>query len=150
MQTLYDTLKPLILPGPPEAEWLSLMHMLRNKSIHLGPAILRQMGLHDRTGKFYVFLPRKWPFIWERDFKAHDTIASSDRARGPSFFTDLLINQDIVSFAGCLHRKVIGVLRAGLSEILRMYRAFETFSTNQAAIMELDRNSVVFKFENFL
>ena len=59
LRKLYDALRPLILPGALEEDWLPLMHMLRNKSIHLGPAILRQTGLHDASGKFHIFLPRK-------------------------------------------------------------------------------------------
>jgi hypothetical protein len=150
LQKLYDAIKPLILVDPPEEDWLSLMHALRNKSIHLGQSTLRQMGLHDRGGKFYVFLPRKWPFIWEKDFKTHDPTRKSEQLHMPSFLAGLLINQDILSFVDGLHKRVLEVMRAAISEILAMYRTFETFETNRAAILELDRNSIVFKFRNFV
>jgi hypothetical protein len=124
------------------------MHTLRNKSIHLGQWTLRQIGLHDTNRKFYIFLPRKWPFIWEEDFTPHDSAVKP--AHMPTLLTDLLINQDILSFADSLHQKVIEVVRAAISEILNMYRAFEHFDTNGAAIAELDRNSITFKFKNFV
>jgi hypothetical protein len=150
LQKLYEALKPLILPGPPEVDWLPLMHMLRNKSIHLGQATLRQVGLYDASVKAYIFIPRKWPFIWERDFKRHDISAKSERVHMPTFLADLLIHQDILSFAHGLHKKVIAVVRTAISEVLSMYRAFENFDTNAAAIVELNENSVTFKFDGFV
>jgi hypothetical protein len=150
LRKLFDALKPLILPGPPEGDWLPLMHMLRNKSIHLGQATLRQMGLHDASGKFYVFLPRKWPFIWEGDFKRHDSAVKPDRVHMPSLLTELLINEDVLSFTDGLHKKAIAVVGAAISEILNMYQAFENFATNTAAIAELNQNSVTFKFKHFV
>jgi hypothetical protein len=146
LQKLYGALKPLIFSRPSEEDWLPLMHMLRNKSIHLGQATLRQMGLHDTRGRFYVFLPRIWPFIWERDFKPHDPSVKVDM---PNLLTSLLIGQDILSFTDGLHKKVMEVIQAAISEVLSMYRAFENFETNQAAIRELDRSTVTFRFENF-
>jgi hypothetical protein len=150
VQTLYDALKPLILPGRPEEDWLPLMHMLRDKSIHLGQATLRQVGLYDASVKAYIFIPRKWPFIWERDFKRYNPAVRADQAGMPSLLADLLINQDILSFTDNLHKKVLGVVRAVISEVLSMYQAFENFDTNAAAVAELDKNSVTFKFENFV
>jgi hypothetical protein len=126
------------------------MHMLRDKSIHLGQATLRQVGLYDTSVKAYIFIPRKWPFIWERDFKRYDPAEKTEQAHMPSLLADLLINQDILSFTDSLHRRVIVVVRAAISEALGMYRAFENFDTNAAAIAELDQNSVTFKFENFV
>ena len=147
---LYDELKRLVLPGPPEKDWLPLMHMLRNKSIHLGQATLRQIGLHDASRKFFVFLPRKWPFIWESDTKPAGSTAKSERSDMPSLLDELLVHQDIVSYTDGLQKKVFQVVQAAISEILSMYRAFKDFDTNEAAIAELDRNSVTFEFENFV
>jgi hypothetical protein len=147
---MFDALKPLIMPGPPEEDWLPLMHMLRDKSIHLGQATLRQVGLYDASVKAYVFIPRKWPFIWERDVKRYDPAVKADKAHMPSLLSGLLINQDILSFTVGLHKKVIAVVRAAIVEVLDMYRAFENFDTNVAAIAELEQNSVTFRFEHFV
>lgn len=150
LQKLYEALKPLIRSGPPEEDWLPLMHTLRNKYIHLGEMTLRQMGLHDTNGKYYFFLPRKWPFIWETEFKPQDPNVKPDQADMPNLSASLLINQDTLSFAGCLHKRVIEVVRAAVCEVLTMYRAFGDFATNEAAIMELTTNTKTFKFENFV
>lgn len=67
----------------------------------------------------------------------------------PSYLSALLVNQDIVSFAVDLHKKVIALLRAAIDAILGMYRDFEKFDTNAAALLELEQNSITFKFERF-
>lgn len=150
LQALYDAVKPLVLTAPPEQDWLPLMHMLRNKSIHLGQGMLRQVGLHDSAGNSYIFLPRRWPFIWERDFEPSNASRQSPQAHLPTVFGELLMHQDILTFTEGLRQKVIAVAQAILSEILVMYRVFQDFETNRAAIEELDKSSVTFRFENFL
>lgn len=150
LRKLYASLKPLVCPGAPEKDWLPLMHMLRNKSIHIGEGVLRRVGLHDADKRFYVFLPRKWPFIWERDFEPHDSGRKAVKMDLRAVFSDLLMHQDILTFAGGLRAKVMDVAEAALSEILDMYRAFRTFDTNRDALAELERNSVTYKFEHFL
>jgi hypothetical protein len=147
LQKLYDALKPLILPGPPEEDWLPLMHTLRNKSVHLGQMTLRQMGLPDKNGKYYVFLPRKWPLLWEKNMKPHDPAVKP--AHMSSLLGDLLINQDMMSFAVGLHKKVVKVVEAAVREVLNMYQDFANFDTNKAAIAELD-GYPAYKFENFI
>jgi flagellar motor switch protein FliM len=61
-----------------------------------------------------------------------------------------LIDQDILTFADLLYKKVMEVVRTAISEILSMYRDFENFETNFAAIAELNQSTVTFKFERFI
>ncbi len=147
---LYDALRPLVLAGPPEQDWLPLMHMLRNKGAHLGQRIFRQVGLHDTDLRFHVFLPRQWPYIWEKHMKPHDPNAKPDPALMTKLLQETLINQDLLTFTRCLHGKVKGVVSAGASVANRMYAAFESFAVNQAALAELERNSEAYEFEYFI
>jgi len=147
LQKLHGALKPLVLSGPPEEDWLPLMRTLRNKSIHLGQMTLRQMGLPDKNGKYYVFLPRKWPFLWEKNIKPHDPNVKP--AHMPTLLGNLLMNQDMMTFAVGLHKKVLKVVQTAIFEVLSMYRDFANFETNGAAILELDQNPT-YKFQNFV
>ena len=121
------------------------MHTLRNKSIHLGQMTLRQMGLPDKNGEDYVFLPRKWPFLW-KNIKPHDPNVKP--AHMPTLLGDILMNQDIMTFTIGLHKKVFNVVRVGV-QVQCMYRDFASLETNKAAILELDQNPT-YKFQNFI
>ena len=105
------------------------------------------MGLPDKNGKYYVFLPRKWPLLWEKNMKPHDPAVKP--AHMSSLLGDLLINQDMMSFAVGLHKKVVKVVEAAVREVLNMYQDFANFDTNKAAIAELD-GYPAYKFENFI
>ena len=91
---LYDQLRPLVICDPPEQDWLGVTHILRNKVLHFGQSMLRQVGLHDTKPEFYLFIPRQWPFIYERYLRSanpnvpHDPIVMRDvqaRAGGEHF-----------------------------------------------------------------
>ncbi|PYT64082.1 MAG: hypothetical protein DMG35_01605 [Acidobacteria bacterium] len=147
---LYGALKPLVLPGPPEQDWLPLMRMLRNKGAHLGQRIFRQVGLHDTDLRFHVFLPREWPYIWEKHMKPHDPNVKADPTLMPKLLQETLINQDILTFTRCLHGKVKEIVSVCARVANTMYAAFENFAVNQTALAELERSSEAYEFEYFI
>lgn len=150
LSKLYDAWQPVVRPQPPSSEqgWLPLMRMLRNKAAHLGDGIFRTVGLHDTSPKFYDFVPRMWPYIWERHIKPAKT-PSPD----PSFFRDLcidtLVHQDIDTFAQGLFLKVRAVVAVGVDIVCEVYDSVSGFQPNQAALAELEGSSERHSFEYF-
>jgi hypothetical protein len=149
LRKLFDSLAPIVHAAGPERDWLPLMRMLRNKAAHLGHPVFRQVGLHDQTPKFYTFIPRQWPCIWERHMKPRGT----PNPYGPNFlktfFLETLMHQDVVTYGSGLRVKVMSVVQAGISELARTYQQFHTFPLNTAALAELQGNSESYSFERF-
>lgn len=150
LRQLHDALGPLVLSGGPESDWLALMRLLRNKAEHLGQPVFRQIGLHDETFAFYAFIPRQWPYIWERHITQHDKSVPTDPNFLPRFFRETLVHQDIVTYAQGLRAKVRNVVDAGMGILGKTYRLFENFAANQAALAELQGNSESYNFEYFV
>jgi hypothetical protein len=150
MGTLHSSLRPIVYPAAPEEDWLRLMRMFRNKSAHLGdPAALRIVGLHDEKAHFYQFLPRRWPFIWEEQFKPSDSKAPKDPAIIPKFLQDNLVHDDLVTYLSGLVRKVMALVDAAFAVMNRAYTDFAGFSPNVVALAELQGSSEMHRFERF-
>jgi hypothetical protein len=145
LHQLYEALGPLVQARGPETDWLPLMRLLRNKAAHLGQPMFRQVGLHDKTPKFYTFIPRQWPYIWERHIKNKQK-APADPDFLPRLFRDTLVHQDIVSYAPGLRAKVRNVIQAGVSVLSETYRLAENLAPNKAALSELQVNSEAYNF----
>lgn len=148
LKQLYDLLRPLVYPDSPERDWLQLMRLYRNKGAHLGSSVFRQVGLHDDSGKFYHFLPRQWPYIWEKDIKPAGQTPAADPAL-TEVFRKTLMHQDVISYVGGLRNKVANVIAAGVSVLSSAYRQFRDFPINQAALSELQGSSERYSFEYF-
>jgi len=145
---LYDRLGPLVHPATGEREWLPLMRLYRNKGAHLGSSVFRQIGLHDNSGRFYTFFPRQWPYIWERHMKpAGQTYRGSTL---PELFRQTLIHQDVVSYTAGLSNKVRTVVGAAALVLGSAYKQLGQLSFNQAALAELQDNSEMYAFEQFV
>ncbi len=149
LERLYADLLPLIKPGNPERDWLPLMRMLRNKAAHLGDAVFRYISLHDQDGRFYTFIPRQWPFMPEE----HMYTAGAEPNASPEPITEFLqrtfINEDIVSYASGLRRKVTEVVAAVLGVLDSAYVQFRDFPLNTVALAELKESAVSYAFEHF-
>jgi hypothetical protein len=125
------------------------MRMLRNKAAHLGQPVFRQVGLHDKTPKIYTFIPRQWPYIWEKHMKPS---GSPPPALGfiPKFLSETLIHQDVLTYTEGLQAKVKDVIRAGVSVLASTHVQVQDFGPNQAALAELQGSSEAYGFEHFL
>lgn len=149
LRQLFNSLAPLVNATGPEREWLPLMRMLRNKAAHLGHPVFRQVGLHDQTPKFYTFIPRQWPYIWERHMKPRGSPNSYPSDFLKKFFLETLMHQDVVSYSTGLRAKVMAVVKAGVSELVKTYHQFQDFPLNRTAMAELQGNSESYSFERF-
>ena len=109
VRNLYDVLRPLVVCDPPEQDWLGLTHILRNKTLHFGKGMLRQVGLYDSKPEFHLFIPREWPFIYERYLRTASSTVPHDPVTLRRLFTDSLIHQDILAFVEGLHRRVMQI-----------------------------------------
>ena len=147
---LYDALRQLVHAEGPERDWLPLMRMLRNKIAHLSPATFRSIGLHDKSLRFYEFVPRQWPYLWEKHMKPHGQADPPEPGFLQKLYQETLIHQDIESYARGLRGKVLKVVGAGVSVLSEMYVRFADFGLNQAAMAELQANSRSYSFEYFV
>jgi hypothetical protein len=125
------------------------MRLFRNKAAHLGYAIFRYVGLHDESGRFYTFIPRQWPYIWERHMKPASASPPSDPELLPKLFRETLIHQDIISWVHGLRSRVHATIDAGFSVLNNTYEAFKGFPPNSAALAELNGSSELHAFEYF-
>ena len=134
-------------PDPPERDWLPLMRLYRNKGAHLGSSIFRKVGLHDDAGRFYIFFPRQWPYLWERHLKP---AGQSFKAPGlPELFQETLIHQDATSYVEGLRNKVTAVVDAMAAVLALAYKQLGQLPFNQAALAELEGSSESYVFEHF-
>jgi hypothetical protein len=150
MKKLHDSLVPLIRTPHPETDWLPMMRLLRNKAAHLGQPLFRQVGLHRaEDGKMFAFIPRQWPYLWERLIKP-----PGQREKNPTpfsrLFRDSLMHQDIVTYSRGLLLKVNMVVAAASTVLNESYERFKDLPENQAALLELQNNSEKYEFESFV
>jgi hypothetical protein len=72
------------------------------------------------------------------------------RRRGrPGNGVEILVHQDITSYAAGLRNQVLKVIGTGVSFVRSAYSRFGNFGVNQAAIAELQSSSVAYQFEYF-
>lgn len=149
LERLYRDLSPLVNAVEPERDWLPLMRMLRNKAAHLGDAVFSYMGLHDRDGQFYTFIPRQWPFIPEEHVRQVGAGQSGSAEPLCDLLRRTLVHQDIVSYASGLRRKVTKVISVVLEILDSAYMQFRDFPLNAAALAELQGSAEGYAFEHF-
>lgn len=149
LRQLHEALRPLVYPDGPDRDWLRLMRLFRNKAAHLGDAVFRYVGLHDDSDRFYTFLPRQWPYIWERHMKPAGESGHPDPDRLPALLRETLMHQDIKSWVRGLHFTVQAVLDSGVSVLNVAFQTFQAFPPNMAALAELNGSSELYAFEYF-
>jgi hypothetical protein len=149
VRTLYDQLRPLVICDPPEQDWLGLTHILRNKALHFGQSMLRQVGLHDTKPQFYIFIPRQWPFIYERYMKPANPSLPHDPNMMRELFVDSLIHQDVLSFARGLHLRVSRIVSIVASWTAKVCTDFRDFPTGKESLEASESPLAKSSFEYF-
>lgn len=147
LDELYKVLHPIIQTVGPESDWLPYLRLLRSKAAHLGQPLFRQIGLPGKDQRYYLFLPREWPYLWEKHIKDAGLEASYEPM--PDLLTRTLAHEDIATYAEGARRKVVRVVSEAMAVIGKAYQDFSSFPFNEAALQELGRNSKSFKFEYF-
>jgi len=141
LDELHAKLRPIIHCQPPESEWLPYMRMLRNKAAHLGSGPFRYIVLHGNDGAIYTFIPREWPYIWEKDINS-PTQQQPTSTR--DFLLKTLIHQDVVEYALGALRKVNEVISEACGLTADAYTKLSHFSFNQKALEEIKNNTKEF------
>ncbi len=144
---LYKILHLIIMADGPECDWLPYLRLLRNKSAHLGQPLFRQIGLRGSDGRYYMFLPREWPYLWEKHIKPVGKNPHTEPF--PVLFLRTLAHDDVTAYANSARIKVISLIDNAIRVICQAYRDFSDFPFNTAALEQLTRNSKKFKFEHF-
>lgn len=145
LQELRNTLSPLVYPDSPVREWLRLMRLYRNKAAHLGSEMFRCVMLHEKDGPFYTFLPRQWPYIYEK----HIQTRGGGTAPPMEPFQQVLVHQDMISYMVGLRAKVNDVVAAAASVLVLAYDQLKDCPLNSTALEELGRNTEIHNFERF-
>jgi hypothetical protein len=144
---LYRTIKPLVHAPHPETDWLPMVRLLRNKAAHLGQPLFRQVGLpRAGDGTLFAFIPRQWPYIWERLIKP---AGQGNPTPFPQLLRQSLIHQDIVTYSCGLLAKVQTVIAETLTVLSEAYDQLKDLPSNQAALAQLESNFESYEFENF-
>ena len=127
------------------------MRLFRNKAAHLGGSgsIFRHVVLQDKSGEFHTFIPRQWPYIWERYMKPSGANLPSFTGGTAELFRETLVHEDIISWVNGLRSRVHATIDAGLSVLNKAYESFQEFPMNSAALAELNGSSVRYEFEYF-
>lgn len=148
LQRLHRILQPVVCTDGAERGWLSLLQLYRNKSAHIGDPMFR-VGLHDKDGRFHYFVPRRWPYILEKELSSHKFQQEVDKERLASYLEELLVHQDIVSYVHGLGLKIRRVIELGCEELRKAYQEFRTFPVNELALKQLKHNTHLSDFRHF-
>jgi hypothetical protein len=149
LNKLYDALKAFIVAPPPETDWLPMMRLLRNKSAHLGQPLFRLVGLPQvGDGRFFAFIPRGWPYLWESLMTPPGQPAQNQPPL-PQLLRDSLMHQDIVTYSRGLLAKVNAVIAAASAVLNDAYDQLKNLPQNQSALAELKSNFEKYDFESF-
>jgi hypothetical protein len=147
LENLYQRLYPLVEATGQEKDWLPVMKLFRDKAAHLGTLHFREIGFHDNNLRFHRFFPRRWPVLWEEHMSAagskepHPTLES---------MIGQFMRQDNISYVRSLRAKVTTLIDAAFDVLDSAYEQFKEFQPNQAAILQLQKNTKAFNFEAFL
>ena len=147
MRKLHQAIEPVVRAPRPETDWLPMMRLLRNKAAHLGQPLFRQVGLpRVNDGKLFVFIPRQWPYLWERLIKP---AGQGNPALFPQLLRDSLMHQDMITYSRGLLAKVQTVIAEASTVLNEAYEQLKDLPFNQAALTQLEENSESYEFENF-
>ena len=149
LQSLYRELQPIVCTGGPEQDWLPLLRLYRNKSAHMGDHMFMIMSFHDSKGVFYAFMPRQWPYILEKHLSVGGAQQQPDQEQIRNHLEEVLVHQDMVSYAKDLLKKVQEVLAIGCQYLQVAYRDFRSFQPNSTALTQLDGNARKYAFLHF-
>lgn len=148
LNELWNKLSPLLVLGNPEHDWVSLLVLFRNKLAHLGRFSSMDFRLHDEQGVFYAFLPRKWPFIWQR-YLRWDTKAEQEGASIFEFIEETCIHIDLIELVEGLVRRALEVLETAYSELTTCYDIVKELESNREALRQLVTSSKSCEFRSF-
>lgn len=146
LSALHQSLSPIVDSDPPETDWLPYLRLLRNKSAHLGHGSFRWVGVPGQDGKYYTFIPREWPCLWEKHMKEAGHAPSTPL---PDLLLSMVTHQDLIEFVRGARRKVNLLLGEAVGATMKAYVDFQNFEFNQTAMSELATNSKTSKFTQF-
>jgi hypothetical protein len=149
LQSLYRELRPTVCAAGPEQDWLPLLRLYRNKSAHMGDHMFMIMSFHDNKGVFHAFMPREWPYIFERHLSVGGAQQQPDQDHIRHHVEELLVHQDMLSYTHDLLKRVQGLLAIGCGCLQMAYREFRAFQPNSAALAQLDGNTRKYAFLHF-
>ncbi|HEY6229756.1 MAG TPA: hypothetical protein VIW64_00715 [Pyrinomonadaceae bacterium] len=143
LEKLRGLLKPQVITAGVDSEWLPLLRLLRNKLAHTGH---RLFFPSFRCGdEFLTFIPRVWPYIKEAEFERGPTPEIPD---WPSHCRQVLIQEDLLSFADGLYYRVNTILSSICDVLNQAYEQLGDFPVNEEALHVL-KDQKTFKFEFF-
>lgn len=127
---LVAALRAEIVVTTVEKDWIEVLLLYRNKLAHLGPRMLVRRGLHDEEGRFYYFLPRRWPDFLEELVEWPGSKPAPAAASSP---LEGLIEQDVVEYSFGLVRRVTRLVGVAFQTLHAAYVALQKFPRQSGA-----------------
>jgi len=147
MELLHRSLRPLFQGVDEEKDWFALFILYRNKLAHIGSSgLLHKFRLHDADGKFYTFLPNRWPFLHKSHLTAGD---EKDVEPMPDFLKSNLIHQDVAEYSARLYLKIWDIVEKAFGVFREIYANMRDLPLREEALDDLRRNSRVYGFRAF-
>ena len=134
----------------PEEDWLGLFYLYRNKLSHLGGFMFPSIGLHDKTGKFFSFLPNKWPQLHQTKIKVRNASEVRDPDEFRKYAEGSFAHPDITEYSEGLVKRIKKLLNSGFGVLCEAYAAFIDFAPNLEALESLEKESETTQFKNFV
>ena len=145
---LHTALRPLFVGEGQEDDWFKLFTLYRNKLTHIGASgLLHKINLHDDEGRFYTFLPNRWPFVHESHLTSDDEETPESM---PDFLITSLIHQDLVEYSERLYRRMWDIVERASEVFREAYVNLSDLPLRQKALDDLDRNRQEYAFRAFL
>jgi hypothetical protein len=132
-----------------ESGWIDLFYLYRNKLAHLGDFMFDKVELHDKSGEFFTFLPRKWLQPHRSRIKPSTDLKPRGREEFKKYIKNGFIHVDITEYSQRLVEKVKKLLDAGFGVLTEAYVAFRDFDLNVSALQELRNQSESSPFKFF-
>lgn len=155
IHALHERLAPLVQVADERHDWMSLFFLYRNKLSHFGAHHALDFRLHDHEGRFYAFLPRVWPFIWQQYLQFQ---ATPEQVNGKNDAQDEKLRQtirsncihvDLIEFVEGVASRVYAILEQGFDILLSYYDQLKDIPQNSQVLADLEQAMNTLPFTRF-
>jgi hypothetical protein len=143
---LIRILRKVIVTEDPEARWLDLFYLYRNKLAHIGNLTFHSFGLPASDGNIYTFLPNHWPHLIESNISSGSGGKAAKMAS--EVMKGLIIEQDMIEFSSGLLNRVKSLVGEAFGILKETLELLGGSPPSAAAVSSLksERQSVPFRY----
>ncbi len=147
-EKLFDVIAGELSAEGPEADWLELFYLYRNKTTHIGSYMFPCIGLRKLgTESFPAFLPNRWPVFMEQHASFGSTGEKIDLRQ---FFESEFIHQDLEQYAEGLIARTLRLAEAVFAVLYESYRLLADCDPDPLRIEGLMKHKEEWRFQRFV